>query len=141
MKTILTRFISIAAMIGVLLVYNNAVYANEEEEAALLAEYEEAMAEINAAQESSYNDGTYTGEAWGFGGTITMEVVIEDGTITEVNVLSAESEDSAYLAMAVDVIDDILSTQSADVDTVSGATFSSNGIIEAVELALESAKK
>ena len=30
MKTILTRFISIAAMIGVLLVYNNAVYANEE---------------------------------------------------------------------------------------------------------------
>lgn len=89
--------------------------------------------------EKRYKDGTYTGEADGFGGKISVEVMIEDGQITEVNILSAENEDKAYLSMAEGVILRILDAQSADVDTVSGATFSSSGIKEAARQALEKA--
>ena len=57
-----------------------------------------------------------------------MEVTITDGRIAAVDILSAEKEDSAYLTMANDIIPEILDAQSADVDTISGATFSSTGI-------------
>lgn len=45
---------------------------------------------------------------------------------------SASGEDSAYLSQGESVISAIISAQSTDVDTVSGATFSSTGIINAV---------
>ena len=47
---------------------------------------------------------------------------------------------SAYLSQAESVIDSILSAQSTDVDTVSGATFSSTGILNAVDDALGKAE-
>lgn len=50
--------------------------------------------------------------------------------------VSAEKEDAAYFEAAQGVIDEILEMQSTDVDVVSGATFSSNGILGAVEDAL-----
>ena len=84
----------------------------------------------------SYTDGTYQGTATGFGGDITVEVTITDGRIAAVDILSAEKEDSAYLTMANDIIPEILDAQSADVDTISGATFSSTGIKNATAQAL-----
>ena len=51
-----------------------------------------------------------------------------------------QGEDSAYLSQAESVIDSILSAQSTDVDTVSGATFSSTGILNAVDDALGKAE-
>ena len=71
-----------------------------------------------------------------FGGDITVEVTITDGRIASVDILSAEKEDSAYLTMAKDIIPEILDAQSADVDTISGATFSSTGIKNATAQAL-----
>ena len=68
-----------------------------------------------------------------------MAVIIENGKISEINITSAEKEDGAYLSMAEDIIPTILEAQSADVDTISGATFSSTGIKEAVAQALEEA--
>lgn len=137
MKSFLTRIISIAAVVVIIIAYDNVVHDRDAEEAELLAQYEEAMAAENGG--SGYADGTYTGEAQGFGGPVSMEVVIEDGKITEVNVLSAEKEDGAYFTMAEDIIPAIISAQSADVDTISGATFSSTGIKDAVAIALEKA--
>ncbi len=87
-------------------------------------------------QAVSYTDGTYQGTATGFGGDITVEVTITDGRIAAVDILSAEKEDSAYLTMANDIIPEILDAQSADVDTISGATFSSTGIKNATAQAL-----
>ena len=49
--------------------------------------------------------------------------------------------DSAYLTMAKDMIPKIIDAQSADIDTISGATFSSTGIKNASEQALEKAVK
>ena len=81
------------------------------------------------------------GEADGFGGTIQVEVKIEKSKIAEINVISAEKEDGAYLSMAKDMIPKIIDAQSADIDTISGATFSSTGIKNASEQALEKAVK
>ena len=88
----------------------------------------------------SYQDGVYAGEAEGFGGPISLEVTVEEGKITAIEILSAEKEDGAYFAMAQDVIPDIIEKQSADVDTISGATFSSTGIRDAARQALEKAE-
>lgn len=140
MKTFLTRIISIAAVVIIILAYNNVIHERDAEEAELLVQYyEEVLAAENGG--SGYTDGTYTGEAQGFGGPVSMEVVIEDGKITEVNILSAEKEDGAYLTMAKDIIPAIIDAQSAEVDTISGATFSSTGIKDAVAIALEKASE
>ena len=88
----------------------------------------------------SYQDGVYAGEAEGFGGPISLEVTVEEGKITAIEILSAEKEDGAYFAMAQDVIPDIIEKKSADVDTISGATFSSTGIRDAARQALEKAE-
>lgn len=87
-----------------------------------------------------YKDGTYTGDGQGFGGNIQVQITIADDTLTDIQVVSAEKEDSAYLSQGKAVIDRILEAQSTDVDTVSGATFSSTGILMAVEDALGKAE-
>ena len=87
-----------------------------------------------------YKDGTYTGEAQGFGGTIQVQVTLASDEITDIQVTSAPGEDSAYLSQGEGVISSILSAQSTDVDTISGATFSSTGIINAVVDALGKAE-
>lgn len=87
-----------------------------------------------------YKNGTYNGVGQGFGGTITVAVTLEDDTIIDIQVVSAPGEDSAYLSQGEGVISTILSAQSTDVDTVSGATFSSTGIINAVNDALGKAE-
>lgn len=92
------------------------------------------------AADPVYKDGTYTGDGQGFGGNIQVQITIADDTLTDIQVVSAEKEDSAYLSQGKAVIDRILEAQSTDVDTVSGATFSSTGILMAVEDALGKAE-
>lgn len=86
-----------------------------------------------------YVDGTYTGSGTGFGGTVTVQVTVSGHKITAINILDASSETPAYFANAKGVINKILSGQTPNVDAVSGATYSSNGIIQAVQNALSQA--
>lgn len=97
-------------------------------------------ADADASEEGVYKDGTYTGEAQGFGGIIQVQVTLSGDEITDIQVTSAPGEDSAYLSQGEGVISSILSAQSTDVDTISGATFSSTGIINAVVDALGKAE-
>ena len=77
-------------------------------------------------------DGTYEGSANGFSGKIKVSVVIKNQTIRSINILS-NSDDAAFFNRAKEgVTASILAKQSTDVDTVSGATYSSRGIINAV---------
>ena len=131
-------------IVGVLLGYNSVLdaRAKEDEIARLSAQIAgNGQSDSENGDSTNYKDGTYTGEADGFGGTIQVEVKIEKNKIAEINVVSAEKEDGAYLSMAKDIIPKIIDAQSADVDTVSGATFSSTGIKNASEQALEKAVK
>ena len=89
----------------------------------------------------TYPDGRWEGGAKGFGGMITVLVTVENGTISEIEITSADDEDKAYLSMAEDIIPKIIEAQSADVDTVSGAMFSSTGIRDAVSEALKQAEQ
>ena len=87
---------------------------------------------------STYLDGIYTAEAMGFEGKITVQVTVAEDKITDITLLSAEDEEE-YLARARRVIPAILEGQSPNVDAVSGATYSSTGILNAVKLALAKA--
>lgn len=94
---------------------------------------------ISAVSEpSSYRDGTYVGTGSGFAGAITVQVTVSDGKISDISVLSA-SDDSPYLDNAMSLLNHIIALNSTNVDTVSGATFSSVGLIEAVRNALANA--
>ena len=89
---------------------------------------------------SKFRDGVYTGTGTGFNGRITVSVTISGGKITKISVINNEGDDKPYLDKASKgVVARILSTQNTKVDAVSGATYSSNGIIEAVEKALKKA--
>lgn len=144
MREFWVRLVSMLAIVGVLLGYNSVldVRAKEDEIAWLSAQVAgNGQSDSGNGGSTNYKDGTYTGEADGFGGTIQVEVKIEKSKIAEINVISAEKEDGAYLSMAKDIIPKIIDAQSADIDTISGATFSSTGIKNASEQALEKAVK
>ena len=96
--------------------------------------------EAEESEDLAYKNGTYTGDGQGFGGNIQVQVTLENDTITDIQVVSAPGEDSAYLSQGQGVISTILAAQSTDVDTISGATFSSTGIINAVNDALGKAE-
>ena len=144
MREFWVRLVSMLAIVGVLLGYNSVldVRAKEDEIARLSAQVAgNGQSDSGNGGSANYKDGTYTGEADGFGGTIQVEVKIEKSKIAEINVISAEKEDGAYLSMAKDMIPKIIDAQSADIDTISGASFSSTGIKNASEQALEKAVK
>ena len=81
-------------------------------------------------------DGTYKGSANGYGGKVTVNVTVSKKTMTAIDVVSAPRETDSFFNRAKGVIDEMLTAQSTDVDVVSGATYSSNGIIGAVKNAL-----
>ena len=83
--------------------------------------------------------GVLTGTADGFGGPITVSVTMDGDKIAAVEVVS-NSETPEIAGAALEQIPAaIVAANSADVDIVSGATYTSNGIINAVKNALESA--
>lgn len=151
MKEFIVRLFSLLAIVGVLFGYNEVldVRAKDEEIAKLNAQLEiqssgagsDSESESDSGDGAGYKDGTYTGEADGFGGTVKVEVIVKKQKIKEVNIVSADGEDGSYLTMAKDIIPKILDAQSAEVDTISGATFSSTGIKNATKQALEKAVK
>lgn len=86
----------------------------------------------------TWRDGTYYGSGTGFNGEVQVQVVIADGKITDINVVS-HNDDSSFMSQAQGLIPNIISSQSTNVDAVSGATYSSRGIIDAVRAALKQA--
>lgn len=85
-----------------------------------------------------YADGVYIGEATGYGGTMKVEVTIEDGRITSITMIS-EKDDSPYITVAKRLMGIVVTQQNTEVDTISGATYSSKGVIASIEDALSQA--
>ena len=141
MREFWIRVVSLIMVVGILVGYNSVLDAREKNEE--IAKLKAQVTETQSAEsnDSNYKDGTYQGEAEGFGGTVAVEVKVEKGKITAIEIVSAQNEDGAYLSMAKDIIPKIIEAQSTDVDTISGATFSSTGIKNASQEALEKAVK
>lgn len=94
---------------------------------------------VTDVPKDGYKDGTYQGSGTGFGGTVTVQVTVANGKITAIDIVDASGETPSYFASAKGVISKMLAGQTPNVDAVSGATYSSNGIIQAVQNALSKA--
>lgn len=145
MKDFLIRSFCLAAVILILAGYNQVLKDRSKDEE--ITKLEVQVTKLQQEKEKTvdikgtYPDGRWEGGAKGFGGMITVLVTVENGTISEIEITSADGEDKAYLSMAEDIIPKIIEAQSADVDTVSGAMFSSTGIRDAVSEALKQAEQ
>lgn len=130
-----------ACVAGSLSGYEAPVYAATQEKTPIKEETKEKKEEKKTAAKGSFDleDGVYKGTGTGYAGDITVSVQIKDKQIVSIDILSS-SDDEAFFSRAKAVIDKIIEGQTLDVDTVSGATFSSRGIISAVKNALTGEK-
>lgn len=87
-----------------------------------------------------YADGVYTGSAQGYGGLIKVQVTMKDGHMTDIQILEASGETESFFNRAKKLIDTVLTRQTWEVDVVSGATYSSKGILGAIQNALTGEK-
>jgi uncharacterized protein with FMN-binding domain len=148
------KAISCVIIVAALFYYNQMVTLGEEllEANATIDKMSVTMEQAAAAAASdgsgapeplqgTYTDGTYRGTAKGYGGPVTTELIIEHGFIVGIEITSSDGEDAAYYNMCLGILDEIAEKQSADVDTVSGATLTAKGIIGGVAEALAQAEK
>ncbi len=126
-----------ACVAGSLSGYQAPVYAAQEVSKSIKEDTQEE--EKKAVGSFELEDGVYKGTGTGFAGDITVSVQIKDKQIVSIDIISS-SDDEAFFTRAKAVIDKIIEGQTLDVDTVSGATFSSRGIINAVKNALTGEK-
>ena len=82
-------------------------------------------------------DGSYTGEGKGFSGPIRASVTVRNHQIVEIAILEQQEVIEYWSKIRDEIPQKILEKQNVDVDTVSGATYSGKGLIEAVTNALE----
>lgn len=148
-RNFILRTVNLVLILGVLWQYQNTALLR----AAAVAQRQQEIKEVEswntsvlqaqqAAQKAEEEkptgpkDGTYEGSAYGFGDLITVSVTLKDGKMTDIAVLSANGEDKPYYKQAVSVLNEMLEAQSTEVDTVSGATLTADGLIDAVADAL-----
>lgn len=141
-RDFILRAVNLVLILGVLWQYQNTALLRADAVAQRQKEIKEVEAwnasVLQAQQEAEEEkpvgpkDGTYEGSAYGFGDLITVSVTLKDGKMTDISVLSANGEDKPYYKQAVSVLTEMLNAQSTEVDTVSGATLTADGLIDAV---------
>ena len=130
----------VAVAVTVVMVYSTVQTVEKRNSIAKQQAKEQAEEQAAGSEVSTDNlkDGEYEGTATGYGGPLTVRITIKDGKLTDIKVIS-QTETPEYFNRAKAVIDNILSSGSVDVDSVSGATISSNAIKKAVADALRKA--
>lgn len=137
MKVFFTRVINVLLVVIVLLVYQQQATVRSQQVEAYNAELEKYEAATQEQTATGYKDGTYEGTGTGFSGDLTVEVTVKDTKISKVEIKDT-SDDEEYLSKASALLDEIVKNQGTDgLDVVSGATFSSNGIMDAFNNAME----
>ena len=133
-----TKLISLALIVVIVVAFN--IWAGKAI-AADQAVREQIAAAERAANRGPFNiaDGVYEGTAKGYGGPVTVAVTMSNGYIEKVDAVSYKNEDAAWWDLAKVLLETIPEEQSVNVDTISTATFSSVGIINATKDALSSA--
>ena len=96
------------------------------------AEAASVEAEEEALPKLPYANGVYVGSSRGYGGAVRVQVTMENGSITEVEVLDASHETKQFLRRAKRLLTTVVDAQSWEVDAVSEATYTSRGILGAV---------
>lgn len=148
-RNFILRAVNLVLILGVLWQYQNtallraAAVAKRQQEIKEAEAWNTSVLQAQQAEQKTEEekptgpkDGTYEGSAYGFGDLITVSVTLKDGKMTDIAVLSADGEDKPYYKQAVSVLNEMLEAQSTEVDTVSGATLTADGLIDAVADAL-----
>lgn len=139
--------VAIAAVAGIMMnrqsfgkiVFPTADDQVQQEQTTESATKHESQKMVLTEKSGTWKDGTFTGSGQGFGGTIAVKVTIKKGKIITIEVTNHVGETPSYYDKAQQVIAKIMAAQSVNVDVVSGATYSSNGIRAAVAQALNKA--
>ena len=146
-KNFVLRTLNLILILGVLWQYQSVATARaaavdaRKQEIAEVEAYNASVLQAESEQEEAeaeggLKDGTYEGSAYGFGDLITVSVTIENGQMTGISVVNADGEDKPYYEQARSVLNEMLTAQSTEGDTVSGATLTADGLIGAVADAL-----
>jgi len=83
-------------------------------------------------------DGTYSATCFGYAGDITVEIKVENGNVTDISLINYEDE-ADYKHYSEEITAKLIQDPLADVDTISGATFSTQAVIDAYNEALKQA--
>lgn len=134
MKIFIAKSVNLLLVIGIIFVYCTQTGKIQKETST-------DMGTDGTSQTYFADDGIYEGSGDGFGGKIKVRLTVKDKKLQSAEILSAENETKDYLESAKKILDDAVKQQSTDVDTVSGATLSSNGIISAMKDALANGKE
>ncbi|MDU5952367.1 MAG: FMN-binding protein [Clostridiales bacterium] len=98
-----------------------------------------ATADVDSRAPGPYRNGTFTGSAPGYNGDMTVQVTIKNGWIAQTKITETK-DDADYIAKIQPLMAAVMEKQTTKTDTVSGATFSSCGFLDAVDQAIEKAK-
>ena len=141
MRVFIIKSVNLLIVAGILALYCINVHKVGEEKKAI-AEKTDKKEVVSDSGNNIYfaDDGIYEGSGDGFGGEIKVRLTVKDNKLEKVEILSAENETKDYLKSAKKRLDDGIDKQSVDVDTVWGATLSSNGIISAMKDAIKNGK-
>ena len=139
-RNFILRAVNLVLILGVLWQYQNTALLRAD----AVAQRQKAIREVeawNASVLQAQQEAEEEKQAGpnGFGDLITVAVTWKDGKMTDISVLKADGEDKPYYRQAVSVLNEMLEAQSTEVDTVSGATLTANGLIDAVADALRKA--
>ncbi|MCI8468017.1 MAG: FMN-binding protein [Eggerthellaceae bacterium] len=136
-RFVLAKALALAAVIAILAAYDSWALGAAEADSA--AKEQMAAALVSSGPGPYATDGVFSGTAEGYGGPVTTQVTVENGWITAVDIVDASLEDEAWLEMASVLPARILEAQTPSIDVVSGATFTSTGILNgATEALIES---
>ena len=137
-KPAIAAAVAVVALSGMYYVGSIAGNAAAEYQAVAAAE---SVSSANTASAGPFVDGSYTGSAAGYHGQTSVQVTVQNGYLKDISILSTGDDSGFFNQAKSGVIAGILSAQSVNVDTVTGATFSSRGIIDAVSSAISGALK
>lgn len=133
-RTFIVKTVNAVAVVAIVGSFSSWASATAAAEAQAQAE---ATAAARSGTRGAYaTDGTFEGTAQGYGGPVASRVEIKDGYIESVEVVDHAGETPAYYSQAETLTQKIVDAQGTAVDAVSGATFSSAGIINGVNEAL-----
>lgn len=95
---------------------------------------------IGCSNASKWKDGTYEGTGAGLQDDIKVQVTVSEGKISKVDILEHKESPGVSDPALEKIPAAILEKQTFEVDTISGVTYTSDGIKDAVEEALNQAK-
>ena len=129
------KAVNVGIVVGLVVWFSTWAAQTQEADAAVQKQIQEAE---RAANRGPYvTDGAFLGTAQGYGGPVTVRVTIENGYIDSLEIVSAENEDAPYLDQTRRLLTDVVNANTSAVDTVSGATFTSAGILNGATEALQ----